>query len=120
MGAPSERDRVARAKRREEALDSLGFEREREEALTKRLANAVRDLEAWRVDEEAFGKMEAEEIEVLRGVGFSAAEPGEESRVRLEAAIAKLEAEIEESRSRQRAFGRYAQALEEPLGHNAS
>jgi hypothetical protein len=108
-----DRDEIVRARRRREALDSLEFEGEREEALTSRLEAELRDLEGWRADEAAFSRMQPEDIELLRRVGFTEARPGDESRARLESQVAELEAEVAEARRRQRAYERYAEALGE-------
>jgi hypothetical protein len=110
----TERDRTVRGRRRREALDSLELEARREEALVTRLESALRDLEAWRADEEAFGRMEPEDAELLRRIGFATRRPAEDARVRLESQAAELEAEIAECRRRQRAYERYAAALREP------
>jgi hypothetical protein len=105
------REEVAVRRRRQEALDSLEFEREREAALTQRLEPMIRDAEAWRADERALAEMEAEDAETLREIGFLMQRPAEDSRARIEARIAELEAQIEDSRRRQRAFEAYAAAL---------
>jgi hypothetical protein len=106
-----DRDATVRDRRRREALDSLELERERQEALGARLESALRDLEAWRADEAAFARMQPEDVETLRRVGFTAHQPAESSRARLEGQVAELEAELAESRRRARAFERYAEAL---------
>ncbi len=105
------RDEIVRARRRQEALDSLDLERQREEALRTRLDNALRDLEAWRADEAAAARMEPEDVETLRRAGFVQGQPPEDARIRMESQIAELEAELAECRRRQRAFERYAEAL---------
>ena len=106
-----DRDEVVRARRRQEALDSLELERSREEALRLRLDDSLRDLEAWRADEAAAARMEAEDVETLRRAGFVRGQPPEDARIRLESGIAELEAELAECRRRIRAFERYADAL---------
>lgn len=111
----SELDRgaVARARRRQEAVDSLEFERQRESALLQRLEPIVRDAEAWRVDESALARMPEEERDKLRQIGFCQPQPPEDALARFEAKIAELQAQIEDSRSRQRAFEAYARALDD-------
>lgn len=105
------REDVAVRRRRQEALDSLELEREREAALAQRLEPMIRDVEAWRADERAFAGMSVEDAETLREIGFAMSRPAEDSRARIEAQIAELEAQIEDSRRRQRAFAAYAAAL---------
>lgn len=86
-----DREQVARTRRRQEALDSLAFEREREAALER---------------------LDPEDATVLREISFVLTEPPEDARGRFEARIAELEAQIEDSRRRQKAFAAYTQALE--------
>jgi hypothetical protein len=106
------REEVAARRRRQEAIDSLEFEREREAALVQRLEPMIRDADAWRADERAFAVMSEEDKATLREIGFVLPRPPEESRARIEAQIAELQAQIEDSRRRQRAFAAYASALE--------
>ena len=84
------REEIAVARRRQEALDSLEFEREREEALTRQLEPVIRDAEAWRADAIAFEGMPPEDVETLRRIGFATKEPPEDARGRFEARIAEL------------------------------
>ena len=105
------REEIAVARRRQEALDSLQFEREREEALTRRLDPIIRDAEAWRADALAFDAMPAEHVDTLRRIGFASKEPPEDARARFETKITELQEMIEDSRRRQRAFEAYADAL---------
>jgi hypothetical protein len=107
-----DRDHTVRERRRREALDSCELEGRREQALTTQLENTLRDLEAWRADETAFARMEPEDADVLRRIGFAAKQPPEDARARLEGRVAQLEAELAEIRRRRRAFERYAEALE--------
>ena len=107
----TDRDEIVLRRRRQEALDSLAFEQEREEALRTRLESAIRDLEGWRADEVAFAAMAAEAVDLLTRTGFARKRPGDDSRVRLESQIAELEAQVADSRRRQRAFESYAEAL---------
>ena len=106
-----DRDDAVRARRRQEALDSLALERQRETTLSERLDTGLRDLEAWRADEAAFARMEPDDVDTLRRIGFATKRPPDDARIRIENQIAELEAEIAESRRRQRAFERYAEAL---------
>jgi hypothetical protein len=104
---------IARARRRQEALDSLEFERQREQALAGRLEPVVRDAEAWRADEAARERMPQEDYDFLRQISFVLPRPHEDALGRFEAKITELEAQIEDSRRRQQAFAAYAKALEE-------
>ncbi len=108
------REEIAVARRLQEAVDSLEFEREREEALTRQLEPIMRDAEAWRADEKAFGHMPPEDVATLRRIGFACEHPPEDARARFETKIAELEALVEDSQARQRAFERYAEALRRP------
>ena len=58
----SDRDETVRARRRQEALDSLELERRRDGDLRTRLDDALRDLEAWRADEAAAARMDPEDV----------------------------------------------------------
>ena len=105
------RERIAVARRRQEALDSLEFEREREEALTRQLEPIIRDAEAWQADALAFAHMPPDDVETLRRIGFACKEPPEDARGRFEGRISELTEMIEDSRLRQKAFEAYANAL---------
>jgi hypothetical protein len=112
------REQIAIRRRRQEALDSLAFEREREIALEQRLEPLVRDVEAWRADELAFDRMDDEDAETLRRIGFTMnplPEPGNSQR---EQQIAELVAQIDDCRQRQRAYERYADALQRHEGRD--
>jgi hypothetical protein len=109
--APTTREGIARARRRQEALDSLEFEQKREAKLRERLEPIIRDAEAWRADEVAVADMSSEEVETLRRIGFVQQRPPEDAAARFEAQIAELEAMIDDSQRRQRAFAAYAEAL---------
>jgi hypothetical protein len=108
-----DRDEIVRARRRREALETLELERQRDAAISARLESSLRDLEAWRADELAFGRIDSGEADLLRQIGFAAQQPPEDGRVRLESRVAELEAELAESRRRQRALERFAEALGE-------
>ena len=113
MSAEKEsRERVARKRRHQEALDSLEYEQQRETLLRQRLEPMLRDAEGWRADEAAIPNMPAEDVETLRRIGFIQQRPGEDAQARFEKQIAELEAQIEDSTLRQRAFASYARALE--------
>jgi hypothetical protein len=107
------REQIAIRRRMQEALDSLEFEREREEALTKRLEPLVRDVEAWRADGLALERIPPEDAETLRRIGFAMNPLPEPGRSQREQQIAELAAQIEDCRARQQAFTSYAHALAE-------
>ena len=122
-------DRLAnvRAERRRQATEELEAERGRADALREEIARLVVELEGPRLDEEIFARMEAEDVEVVRsalqadteleaveGEWFDSEEPWRDEgaqRSEVEAEIARLQAEIEESDRRQQAFERYLAAL---------
>ncbi len=64
------RERVARARRHQEALNWLEYEQEREAMLRKRLEPMLRDAEGWRADEAAIPGMADEDVATLRRIGF--------------------------------------------------
>jgi hypothetical protein len=107
-----QREEIARARRRQEALDSLEFERQREAAFVQRLEPIIRDAEAWRADEAAFAAMEPEDCEFLREIGFAQPKPPDDALGRFEARIQELEAQLADCRRRQQAYAAYAKALE--------
>ena len=108
----TDRLEIARARRRQEATDSLEFEQQREAALSERLQPMIRDAEAWRADELALQALDSEDADTLRRIGFVQGRPPDDSLARIEALMAELEEQLEDSRRRQRAFAAYAKALE--------
>jgi hypothetical protein len=108
---PNRREEIARTRRRQEALDSLEYEQKREAMLRERLEPIIRDAEAWRADQAAVAAMSPDDVETLRRIGFVQQRPPEDAAGRFEAQIAELEAMIEDSQRRQRAFAAYAEAL---------
>ncbi|MFN8187617.1 MAG: hypothetical protein U0R69_11150 [Gaiellales bacterium] len=104
---------LARARRRQEALDSLEFEQQREQALLGRLEPIIRDAEAWRADELALAQVDPDDAATLTAIGFVQGRPSDESLGRIEAQITQLEEQVADSRRRQRAFEAYAKALED-------
>jgi hypothetical protein len=104
---------IARARRRQEALDSLEFEQQREQALRRRLEPVIRDAEAWRADEVALARVAPEDAATLSEIGFVQGRPADDSLGRLEAQITQLQEQIADSQRRQRAFEAYAKALED-------
>lgn len=106
-----DREEIARIRRRQQALDSLGFERDREQALAEQLDETIAEAEGWRADETAFGRMDREDVDALRQADFEAARPDDEERVGLEEEIDRLAQELAECRRLQRAYERYLEAL---------
>ena len=121
---------MVRAVRRRQAFEALEFERMREAALGEQLEERVAELEGERVDEALFARLAPEDAEVVRQLGPPEpleelgfeddflAEPEENDpaaeRDELEEEIARLQAEIAESRRRQQAFERYLDLLDAP------
>lgn len=120
-----EREAIAREKRRRQALEQLEFEREREAALREQLEEVITEQLGSQIDETAFARMDPEEVEVVRdalvGPGGQSeeeafldwADEGDDEEGGEEAEIARLKAELEDSRRRQKAFEAYLHALEE-------
>jgi hypothetical protein len=128
-----DREAMARAQRRRQALDALEFERAREAELREQLEETVAEVEGDRLDEAAFAKMKPEEVEVVRSAlagGWTEEvvddEPtdeyevtfdedamvgGEDAVDSLEAEITRLQEELDECRRRQGALERYLAAL---------
>jgi hypothetical protein len=59
-------DAIVRARRRQQALDALEFERDRETALLKQSDEVLTEFEGPRIDAAAFARMEAEDVELVR------------------------------------------------------
>jgi hypothetical protein len=121
-----DREAIARAGRREQALAALEFERARGAALRERLEAIVVELEGPAVDAAVFAQLTPEDVAVVRPE-LQAAEPepvesvesveGEledaaaEQTAWLEEEIVRLQAEIAASSRREQAFERYLDAL---------
>jgi hypothetical protein len=121
-----DREAVARSRRRRQVDEARQEEQGREEALTNRLEEVVADEDGGRIDELAFARMEAEDVALVREVlePPSVFDEGEgdpdvfelgddalgENGVDEE--IARLQAEIADSRRRQLAYRRYLEALD--------
>jgi hypothetical protein len=128
-----DRDAIARRRRRDQVLDALAFEREREAALVEQLEEVVLEEEGPRIDREAFALLQPEDVAVVRGLLDDWSEPDAEEADELEAdffagldaesdepaadeedEVARLQGEIASSRARQRALERYLEALAAP------
>src|SRR5215212_1334418 len=115
MVGPVEREAIARERRRRQATEELEFEREREAALQDQLEDVVTDHLGPGIDDRAFAAMSSEDAAVVReaiGAAVADEEVGEElladwvsddedgdedPEAAVEAEIARLEGEIEES-----------------------
>lgn len=123
-----DRDAIVRTRRREQALEALEFEREREQALEQQIGAILVEEEGSRVDEEVFGRMEETDVALVRellDVGFGVNGDGDElgddpeswladdtgDPDEREDEIGRLEAEIALCRERQRALERYVDGL---------
>ena len=124
-----DRDAIARAQRRRQAHEALEFERNRALSLEEQVEEIVAEAEGPRVDQETFAKMVPEDAEAVRAIlqpdqaleldeewlglvdEAAEADPGEVEQD-AEAEIARLQAEIAESRRRQDVLERYLEALD--------
>ena len=118
-----DREAIARAERRRQALDALEFERARAAALQERLEAIVAELDGPALDARIFERLAPADVEIVRAVLQSdEAEPAEaldgelddprqEQKAWLEEELVRLEEEIASSGGRQQAFERYLDAL---------
>ena len=118
-----DREAIARAERRRQALDALEFERARAAALQERLEAIVAELDGPALDARIFERLAPADVEIVRAVLQSdEAEPAEaldgelddprqEQKAWLEEELVRLEEEIASSGGRQQAFERYLEAL---------
>ncbi|HET9213431.1 MAG TPA: hypothetical protein VFN93_01660 [Gaiellaceae bacterium] len=121
-----DRDALARAGRRAQAEEALLFEREREEALRRQLAELALEEEGPRVDAEAFAALDEDEVRRVRAAlgQFEAPELDDDPSFLddlyvdladepedLEDEATRLEREIDESLRTQAALGRFIAAL---------
>ena len=118
-----DRESIARAERRRQALEALEFERSRADALRERLEAIAAELDGPSIDEAIFAQLAPEDVEVVRpalrsdgGEVLDASEdelddPRAEHAAWLEEEIVRLQEEIAASSGRQQAFERYLDAL---------
>ena len=124
-----DRDAIVRSRRRDQALEALEFERERERALAHQIGAILVEAEGARVDQEAFERMEEVDVALVRELldepewtfeadgaeledDPDAGLPGDEGEQGVdEDEIGRLESEIVRCRDRQRALERYMEAL---------
>jgi hypothetical protein len=127
-----DRDAVARAGRRAQAEEALVFEREREAALRRQVAELVLEEDGARVDAAAFATLDEDEVRLVRGAlgqadeedveddpfggdPYVVFEPAEEADDEDEEdEVSRLQSEIEESLRIQAALERFIAALETP------
>jgi hypothetical protein len=120
-----DREAIARSERRRRIEEALDEERGREEALTERLEEVVTEGEGNRIDEQAFARMDPEDVALVRETleepsfdegeehaDFLALEPDERDQTEVEEEIARLQAEIAASRRKRLAYERYLEALD--------
>jgi hypothetical protein len=121
-----DREAIARGERRRRIAEALDEERGREEALVERLEEVVTEGEGNRIDEQAFARMDPEDVALVREVleepsffdegeepaDFLALERDEEDQTDAEEEIARLQAEIAASHRRRLAYERYLEALD--------
>jgi hypothetical protein len=121
-----DREAIARGERRRRIEEALDEERGREEALVERLQEVVTEGEGNRIVEQAFARMDPEDVALVREVleepslfdegeedaDFLALERDEKDEAEVEEEIARLQAEIAASRRRRLAYERYLEALD--------
>ena len=122
-----DREAIARSQRRRQVEEALDDERGREAALVERLEDIVAEADGPTVDERAFERLDPEDVALVRAVlqpapfdededdaddfalAFDDEAPEEDET---DSEIARLQAEIGDSRRRQLAYGRYLDALD--------
>jgi hypothetical protein len=127
-----DRQGIARAQRRRQAVDALEFERARGEALQEQLETVVGELEGPALDEAVFATMEPEDVAIVRPAlygeevepppeaddpltaeWYEAMADPEPDPAEQESEIARLRDELAASRRRRLALERYLEALGE-------
>jgi hypothetical protein len=122
-----DREAIARAERRRQALEALEFERARAAALRERLEAIVVELDGPVLDASVFAELSREDVEIVRPalqseeaepvesfeleLDLEGGDPQAEHAAWLEEEIVRLEQEIASSGARQQAFERYLDAL---------
>ena len=121
-------DGIVRARRRQQALDALEFERDRETALLEQIDEVLTELDGPRIDAEAFARMKADDVELVREtldptsvtpdqewLDLEEESPAESARLRREEQEAerlRLRELVAECRRCQKALESYIQALD--------
>ena len=118
-----DRESIARAERRRQALEALEFERARAAALRERLEAIVVELDGPAIDEAIFARLAPEDVEVVRPalqsdeaellepLDIEVEDPRAEHTAWLEEEVVRLQEEIASSSGRQRAFEHYLEEL---------
>jgi hypothetical protein len=124
-----DREALARAARRRQALEALEFERARADALHEQLERIAAELDGESVDERAFAALPLDDVAAVRAVLHGVEpewfddEPADEAepepggdgattaRTEHEAELTRLEEELAASSRVQRALERYLAAL---------
>ena len=123
-----DRAAIAREGRRAQALEALGFEREREQALDAQLREVVLEAEGPNVDALAFGRMTDDDASLVREAlgtvdgdvpddeslaeDFFSGLLDEDDDGEPETEIERLTRELERCRAVQHALERYLEALD--------
>ncbi len=122
-------DVIVSARRRQQVLEALEFERDREAAVGSQIEDILTELEGSRIDEAAFQHLTPEDVVLVRQVlepdsvadededeldhqGRLSANARAEIRAEQESERVRLEEVLADSRSRQRALERYLEALQ--------
>jgi len=124
-----DREAIAREVRRRQVQETLEFERDREQTLKEQVEIVITEVEGKTVDEAVFARMSPEDVEIVRAElsppGIEAEEDptffferddlinlddDEEIDPHAEE-LARLNAELDDCRRRQRAFEAYLEAL---------
>jgi hypothetical protein len=127
MLATVDREAIAREARRRQALEALEFERSRAAALRDRLESIVVELHGPSVDDAAFARMTADDVQIVRPAlqGEEPVDPepfdleraledddgGDEHAAWLEEEIVRLQEELRTSDRKLHAFEQYLAAL---------
>jgi len=120
-----DRESIAEAGRRRQALEALEFERARGAALRERLEAIVVELHGGAVDEAVFARMAPEDVELVRPAlqadepappetaedEVELEDPAAEQSTWLEEEIVRLQEELAASSRLEHAFERYLDAL---------
>jgi hypothetical protein len=123
-----DREVIARAVRRRQAEEALDFEREREQTLEEQVEMVIGEADGSQIDAAVFERMSPEDVEIVKaefsplpydpdeGASFFERDDlfnfDEVEEVDPHAEeLARLNAEIEECRRRQKAFAAYIEAL---------
>jgi hypothetical protein len=120
-----DREQIARVVRRRQAREVLDFEREREQTITEQIELVIAEADGGRIDAAAFERMSPEDAEIVRteltpvplddGDGFFERDDVillDDDVDEHAQELARLNAELDDCRRRQRAFEAYLAALD--------